>query len=410
MHSFRLIDRRAILSGLLLLLTLPLVAAERAPLILISIDGFHPSYLSRADAPALSRIARQGVRARWMNPSYPSLTFPNHYTLVTGLRPDHHGIVNNDMRDAELGSFSLRNRAAVGDGRWWGGEPLWVGVRRAGGIAMTMFWPGSEAEIDGLRPNQWLAYDETIDANTRVDRVLNWLDLPVAERPRLITLYFEHVDHAGHDFGPDSAERHRAVRKVDAALARLVRGLQRRGVYDQWNLVVVSDHGMTRVGRERLHPIDDLIDPELIEVIAEGPSLLIAPKPGQEAKVRATLLGKHPDLECWQRAALPARWHYGTNPRIPDIVCQNDLGSRTMLASTLKRWQGKPRPGTHGYEPYDPDMRAIFIARGPDIQSGRVLPAFDNVDVYPLLTRLLGIPAAANDGDPNTLQAALRSP
>lgn len=396
---------------ILLLLALPFAASGRdrlPPLILISIDGLHPRYLTRQDAPTLTRLAREGVRAQWMNPSYPSLTFPNHYTLVTGLRPDHHGIINNTMHDPQLGSFALGDRAAVSDGRWWGGEPLWVSVRRAGGIAMTMFWPGSEAEIKGLRPNQWFAYDETIDANARVDQVLAWLNLPAAQRPRLITLYFEHVDHAGHDFGPDSAERHRAVRAVDAALARLVRGLQQRDLYQHVNLVIVSDHGMTQVYRERLHPIEDLIDPTMIEVIAEGPALLIDIRPGHEAEARAALLGKHTDLECWDRAQVPANWHYGTHPRIPAIVCQNALGARTVHASTLAKWAGGLRPGTHGYDPYASDMRAVFLAHGPAFRAGQVLPAFDNVHVYPLLTRLLDITAAANDGDPVVLQPALR--
>lgn len=389
-------------------LALSSLAVATDPLILVSIDGFHPSYLNRGDAPTLRRFAREGVQADWMNPSYPSLTFPNHYTLVTGLRPDHHGIVGNDMADPLLGRFSLHDRTSVGDGRWWGGEPIWVGVRKAGGIAATMFWPGSEAQINGFRPDYWFVYDESISASARVDQVLAWLDLPQAQRPQLITLYFEQVDHAGHDFGPQSRQRHVAVRSVDAALDRLARGLRQRALYDRVNLVIVSDHGMTKVLPEHIHALDDLVDVSLIDVISEGPALLIAPKAGHEDAVRSALLGKHTDIECWDRAKVPPQWHYGSHPRIPAIVCQNTLGARTMLASTIAHWAGKTRAGTHGYDPYAADMRALFIARGPAFRRGVKLPPFDNVHVYPLLAHLLGIHPAANDGDLRVLTPALR--
>lgn len=406
---------RALLGKALVLLVLAFPLALCAepghdPLILVSIDGFHPDYLKHGRAPTLSRLAREGVHARWMNPSYPSLTFPNHYTLVTGLRPDRHGIVSNDMYDPQLGRFGLRLREAVADGRWWGGEPLWVGVRKAGGIAATMFWPGSEAQIDGFRPNHWFAFDGSIDPARRVDTVLGWLDLPEAERPRLITLYFDQVDHTGHDFGPDAPELIAAVAEVDAALRRLLEGLTARGLRERVNLVIVSDHGMAEVAPERVERLDDLIDPSLLEVVSEGPSLLIAPKPGAEQAARAALLGRHGHLQCWDKTGLPERWHYGRHPRVPAIVCQDDTGWRTMLASTIARWSGQAKPGAHGYDPFDRSMRALFVAQGPAFARGARLKPFDNVHVYPLLVHLLGIPPAPNDGDPTVLAGALRAP
>lgn len=406
---------RALLRRALVVLVLAFPVALLAepghdPLILVSIDGFHPDYLKHGRAPALARLARDGVRARWMNPSYPSLTFPNHYTLVTGLRPDRHGIVNNDMRDPELGRFGLKLREAVADGRWWGGEPLWVGVRKAGGIAATMFWPGSEAEIGGFRPNHWFAFDADRSAGERVDTVLGWLDLPEAERPRLITLYFDQVDHAGHDFGPDAPELVAAVAEVDAALRRLLDGLTTRGLRERVNLAIVSDHGMAEVAPGHIERLDDLIDPERVEVVSEGPALLIAPKPGNEQAARAALLGRHAHLQCWDKTEGPARWHYGQHPRVPAIVCQNDTGWRTMLAATIARWDGQVKPGAHGFDPFDRSMRALFVASGPAFRRGVKLKPFDNVHVYPLLAHLLGIAPAPNDGDPTVLAPALRAP
>ncbi|MBV2208059.1 MAG: ectonucleotide pyrophosphatase/phosphodiesterase, partial [Thermomonas sp.] len=206
----------------------PASVAASQTLLLISVDGLRPCDVTAEQMPNLNTIAERGVRAEGMQPSFPSLTFPNHYTLVTGLRPDHHGIVNNTMRDPVLGRFSLGDRDAVEDPRWWGGEPAWVTLQKHGGHAATMFWPGSEAPIAGQHPDQWLPFDGSMPADARVDQVLAWLDQPLPRRPRFVTLYFDKVDHAGHDDGPDSVEVREAEVAVDMALARLIAGLEVR--------------------------------------------------------------------------------------------------------------------------------------------------------------------------------------
>src|SRR6185312_361703 len=217
----------------------PAVASAN-PLILVSIDGYRADYLQRGLSPNLEALASRGVRAQWMIPSFPTLTFPNHYTLVTGLYPDHHGIVANEMEDPSIQPdhhFTLKNREAVGDGRWWDeATPLWVSVQRQGGHAATMFWPGSEAQVHGVRPDHWHPFDAKITPEARVDQVLQWLDLPRTQRPRFITLYFDQVDHQAHGHGPDSNEVDAALRQVDAALGRLIEGLKQRGLFDTANL------------------------------------------------------------------------------------------------------------------------------------------------------------------------------
>ena len=195
--------------------TTPPGPAKPAPLLLVSIDGYRADYLQRGLSPALAALARDGVRTS-MQPSFPSLTFPNHYTLVTGLRPDHHGIVNNTMYDIQLGKFSLGNRKAVSDGRWWAqGTPLWETAERNGLRTATMFWPGSEADIHGRHPDYWKPYDGAVTPTQRVDQVLAWLDLPPGQRPTFLTLYFDAVDHAGHGHGPDSPQVDQALRETD---------------------------------------------------------------------------------------------------------------------------------------------------------------------------------------------------
>lgn len=379
-------------------------APARVPVLLVSLDGVHPDYLRRGLTPTLAGLARDGVQAQAMRPSYPSLTFPNHYTLVTGLRPDRHGIVENSMQDPVLGHFTMGNRTAVEDGRWWGGEPLWVSAERAGLHTATMFWPGSEADILGVRPREWQRFSYDVTIPTRIATVLDWTAR--TEPPALMTLYFEHVDRAGHDFGPGSPEVDAALRQVDAALAELLRGLRRQA--RAVNLVIVSDHGMSALSTRRIVFIDDLVDLDRIDLRDTGATVLLAPRAGHEREVEAALLGARDHIECWRKSELPARWHYGSHPRIAPIVCQVAPGWYAITRAQFARWNGKLRGGTHGYDPAHPDMAAIFIANGPAFERGVTLPPFDNVDVYPLLARLLGLTPLAHDGDARVLQPALR--
>lgn len=379
-------------------------------LLLISIDGLRADMLDRGITPTLSQLARDGVRARWMTPAYPSLTFPNHYTLITGLRPDHHGIVHNSMRDPVLGGFWLSKQEAVGDARWWGGEPLWVGAERAGLRAATWSWPGSEAAIQGVRPSQWRHYEEGVSLEARVEMVRGWLNTDRPQRNRLVTLYFEQVDEAGHDHGPESRDYADTVRAVDAAIGRLLDGMQRDGTRARTNIIVVSDHGMAEVPPGHAISVEAMAPPELATATTDGQVIGFVPLPGQQAKAEAHLLGAHAHYDCWRKMQLPARWHYGTHPRIAPIVCQMHEGWDALFPDKLAKRPPKGMRGSHGFDPALPSMRAVFLAQGPDLAKGKTLPGFDNVDVYPLMTRLLGIPAAPNDGNPATLLPALRVP
>jgi len=384
-------------------------AAARPQLLLISIDGLRADALDWGITPTLSRLAAQGVRAQWMNPSYPALTFPNHYTLVTGLRPDHHGIIHNTMEDAELGGFKVSNSEAVGDARWWGGEPIWAGAEKAGLRSATWSWPGSEAAIGGVRPTHWQRYDEHVPAHARALQVAGWLQDP--RRPvTLAALYFEQVDKAGHDFGPQSAEYRQAIATVDKAIGELVERLRRSGRLERTDIVIVSDHGMATVPPQQVIAVEDMVPMAEAKVVSIGQSIGIAPLPGQEQAAEARLLGAHDDYDCWRKAELPARWHYGSHPRVPPIICQMHEGFDALPAEQVPVRQAGHVRGSHGYDPALPSMRAVFVARGPSFVSGATLPPFDNVDLYPLLVQLLGIAPAANDGDARTLRPALRAP
>ena len=381
------------------------VSAPAHPVILISVDGMRADYLGRGLTPNISALAARGVTTPAMRPSFPSLTFPNHYTLVTGLRPDRHGIVNNNMDDAVLGRFAMSIKDAVGDARWWNeGEPIWVTAERAGIATATMFWPGSDAAIRGVRPRNWLPFDGAKPEGERVDQVLAWLD--IKPQAGFATLYFDTVDHEGHSYGPDSREVNTALAEVDRQIGRLLAGLQARGI--DANIVLVADHGMAQVADDRRMFLKDLIDPAKLKLVANGAVAAINPVAGQEAEVRAALVKSHPHMTCWDKAAIPAALHYGQNPRVPAIICAAEPGWMIYAIPLRPDPSRGPLGGMHGYDPADASMAAAFVAAGPAFRSGVVLPPFDNVDVHPLLLRLLGLPPMATDGNARILAKALR--
>ncbi|MFT4077294.1 MAG: ectonucleotide pyrophosphatase/phosphodiesterase [Asticcacaulis sp.] len=378
-------------------------------LILISIDGFRADYLKEGITPNLQALADGGASAA-MRPSFPSLTFPNHYALVTGLRPDHHGIVNNTMRDPQKPgvTFKLSNKEAVADEFWWDdGKPLWETAQAQGVKVATMFWPGSDAAIHGVRPTYWLPYNEQLSSADRVKQVLDWVDLPAGDRPGAITLYYSDVDHQGHDFGPGSPEVDAALRDVDASIGQLVDGLKARGLFGKVNLVIVADHGMAKHNPERFIRLADILPADSYDLVTGGQVAGLNPKPGYEVEVdKALIETKHDYMQCWHKAKIPARFHYGHHRRVPEITCLAAVGGYIVSPSS-DNWMPKPQGGSHGYDPAAPEMQALFIANGPAIRRGVKLAPFDNVDVYSLETKLLGIKGEPNDGKLGPLKPAL---
>lgn len=381
---------------------------KRPLMILVSIDGFRADYLDRGVTPNLKRLADVGAMGA-MRPSFPSITFPNHYTLVTGLRPDQHGIVANTMRDETKPgvTFRMSNQEAVQDPFWWaGGKPFWTSAEEQGIKTATLFWPGSEAPHGGVRPSYWLPFNDEMPHEDRIQQVMDWIDLSVARRPGAITLYYSDVDHAGHDFGPDSPEVNAAAAKVDASIGQLLDGLKTRGLDGQVNVVIVSDHGMAKHRPEAFVKLADLLPPDSADMMG-GQVAGFNPKPGREAEVEAILLREHDHMQCWRKQDVPTRFAYGRHPRVPKIVCLAEPGGYIITPSN-DNWMPKPQGGSHGYDPDHVDMRALFIAAGPDIQPGLKLDLFDNVHVYALEMALLGLTPEPGTADLQPLRAALK--
>ena len=376
--------------------------------ILVSLDGFHPDYLDRYASPTLRRLADEGVRSEGMIPSFPTKTFPNHYTVVTGLYPENHGIVANTMYDPEFdASFRMSDRAAVQDGRWWGGEPIWVTLEQRGQKTAPFFWPGSEAEIKGTRPTYWLPFDNNMPPRERIDKVLAWLERPAAERPTFITLYFSTVDSQTHQFGPDSDEAAQAVRDVDTYLGWLVEGLEARGFYDQVNLIVVADHGMAATSSERVVFLDDYIDLGDVRIIDYDPVAMMRPKEGKlEPVYEALKQAAH--LSVYKKEEIPEDLHYQAHRRIPALVGVADDGWRISTRDYFNRNPQRFDGGMHGYDHRLASMRALFIARGPAFVEGLTVGPFANIHLYNLMASILNVEPAPNDGDLDAVRHLLK--
>lgn len=394
---------------ILVALLLPFgISAKEAPrpvTVLVGIDGFRADYLERGVTPRLAALAKAGATGP-MRPSFPTKTFPNHFAIVTGYRPDRNGIVGNSMIDPRRPGvmFSLGNTAQALDPFWWDeAEPVWITAEKAGLRAATMFWPGSEVAIQGRRPSDWMRFDQNVSNVQRVNTLIDWLRRPAAFRPAFATVYFDTVDTAGHKFGPDSAEVNAALAEVDARVGEMVDGAKALGVPVNW--VIVADHGMRQTDESRVIQLDDLIDRASTIVVEGGPYAAIEPVAGTDNRVAEALLKPHDHMTCARKEDLPERLHYGSNPRVAAIICIAENGW-TILSGPP---QYPVKGGAHGYDNADPEMLALFIANGPAFARGASLPVFDNVAVAALLRAVLGLPEDAGaDGKLADVKAALK--
>ncbi|MEC3911153.1 ectonucleotide pyrophosphatase/phosphodiesterase [Sphingobium sp. CR2-8] len=389
-------------------------AEQRAPVtILVSIDGFRADYLQRGVTPNLAALAADGIEAP-MRPSFPTKTFPNHWAIVTGDRPDRNGIVANNMEDAARPGEKFT--MASDDPFWWNDvEPIWVTAEKAGVRTATMFWPGSNVPWggtqdkawphdihSGTRPGDWAQFNQQIGGTQRVNMVLDVLRRPADIRPRFVTLYFDTVDTVGHVKGPDAPETTQALAEVDAHIGELVAGLKAMG--QPVNLVVVADHGMAARSTDRIIALDKIANPADYRIVESGPYASIVALPGREKALEAALLRSIPHMQCWRKGEIPARFHYGTHRRIPPYFCLAETGWEIQPSAPKSEVTG----GNHGWDDRAPEMQALFIANGPAFAKGAKAPTgFANVDVYPLLARLIGVTARSSDGDPVALAGLL---
>lgn len=362
-------------------------------LVLISIDGFGRDYLDKYDTPALDRIASSGVRAKSLRPVFPTLTFPNHFSIATGLYPAQHGIVHNhfpnEQRDAW---YHLWDRSSVEDGSWYRGEPIWVAAEKRGLVSAAFYFVGTEAPVGGIQPSYWYSYDESVTAAERVDQVVDWLQMPSSRRPQMITLYFENVDDAGHDYGQGSAELAAAIELVDAEIGRLLDAIERIGLGDKTAVFVVSDHGQANyIDLDATLVLEEQIDLEGLTIQDGGTYAWIyqdEPDRAAAIRIRDTINANWDHGVAILREDAPAEWRVSDAMRYPEIFLVPDLhyGVVDKREDLLKA-----KKGDHGWAPEYPKMHGIFLMSGAGVPAGQELGEISVVDIYPLMLEILGI-------------------
>ena len=378
--------------------------------ILISLDGFRWDYLSKTDTPNLDILVENGVISESLIPVFPSKTFPNHLSIVTGCYPENHGILSNNMYDQEWDAeyYIGENSDPVKDGRWYDAEPIWVTAEKQGKLTGTYFWPGSEAEINGTRPSYYGVYDGNISREDRVQKILEWIDLPKQSRPVFMTLYFSDVDSWGHNIGPDAIGMNSIIEEIDESIGLLVSGLNKREILDNINIIITSDHGMAGLSRDRVIFLDDYININDVRMVDWSPVAMILPEDDSIVSTYSALYDAHPQMSVFKKEDVPARLHFNNHRRIPPIICIAadgwSISDRDYFDENPYSFTG----GTHGYEPINKSMHGIFIASGPELKRGLTIESFSSIHIYEVIAHILDIDTPENDASFDSISVMLK--
>lgn len=381
------------------------------PVILISLDGFRWDYVDRTDTPNFDYLIEHGVHVESLIPVFPTFTFPNHLSIITGQYPENHGIISNTMYDSVFDAWYWigEGSTAVPESRWYEGEPFWVTAEKQGKITATYFWPGSEAVINGKQPTYWYPYSGSVTNEAIIDQILQWLDLATDDRPVFITGYLNDANYWGHRLGPESSAMDTVIQGLDTDIGRLISGLKKRDLLEKVNLIITSDHGMTTIERDKTIFLDDYISLSDIALVTWSPVTAIVPNQGMEDSIYNALKGANPHFSIYRKDETPEHWHYRNHRRITPLVGVAEEGwsvsSRLYFDSHPYAYQG----GTHGYDPLVKSMQATFIAHGPGFKTGLKVPSFQNIHIYELMAALLDVDPAVNDGNLDSVRILLNN-
>ncbi len=395
---------------LLFLFSISVITSQNSPyLILLSFDGFRWDYASDKLTPNLKYIEENGVKALSLKPGFPSNTFPNHISIVTGLYPQNHSIISNSIYDKYFEEYySLADTAAVRNPKWYKGEMIWETAKRQGVITASYFWPGSELNLEYRRPNYFEYYDHNRDYFVRVDGVLNWLKSDYSNRPRFITLYFDLVDTYGHKFGPNSDSTNKAVQFVDSVLGYLLNGLNKLNFKDSVNLIVLSDHGMTGIDSKRVINIEEIISNDKIKIFGKGSTMHLYGEEADLEKAYANLQKNQKNFSFYRRSEIPDYFNFKNNHLIGDIFILADVGWSLITNKDLKRTDNYSG-GNHGFDNNHIDMHGIFYAMGPSFKKGYKFGTVENIHIYPLMCKILNIiPNQSIDGELKKIEFILK--
>ncbi|MDH6534623.1 alkaline phosphatase family protein [Parabacteroides sp. 52] len=371
--------------------------------VVLSLDGFRSDYPEKAYTPTLDSLEQVGVRAAF-RPCFPSVTFSNHYSMATGLHPDHHGLVNNFFYAEDLDKiYTIGNREAVANPDFYGGEPIWNTAQKQGVKAASFFWVGSETPVQGMQPSIWKPFDSKVPFKNRADSVLAWLQLPEETRPHLIMWYIEEPDAIGHRATPDSSATMAVVEELDQLLGYFFAEARKLDNFKKIDFIVLSDHGMATYYPENYVNLNDYLPRDSFDFVFDGvPTLLYTKESYRETAYE--ILQTVPHIKAYKKEEVPEKFIYGKHPRVGDLVVIPDIGTYVQF-----RPESRPRyAATHGYDNFEPTMEAIFYATGPSFKKNARVPAIGNVNLYLLICQLLNLEPAPNDGSPEDVQLLLK--
>lgn len=377
--------------------------------LLISFDGFRYDYLEKTDTPNFDELVANGVQAEGLIPVFPTKTFPTHYGLATGLYSENSGLIDNNMYDPKMDAeYSLGDREAVENPDWYFGEPIWNTVEKQGGNAGTMFWVGSEAPIQDMRPTHWKTYDDDMPETARIDTVVKWFTLGNEKEIDFGTLYFEHVDTQGHRFGTESDSLITAIERADEWIGYLKQRMQEEGLWENTNILIASDHGMVDLSADKIIRLDNIINTDNAEHIMWGPVTRIQPKAGELETMYEQLKDNEGNYRVFKKEEMPDRFHYKNSNRIEDLIILADLGYTILDTDREENFLESLPAATHGYDNMEPEMYSFFIAHGPAFKEGETVPRFQSVHLYELMNELMGTDPAPNDGSLDSTEVLLK--
>ena len=379
-------------------------------LILISFDAFRWDYPNRAISPNIEYMKEHGVSAISLRSGFPSKTFPNHYAIISGMYPANNGLIANTFYDPYTKeTYRLSDSTKVANGKWYLGEAFWQTADRNGIKTASYFWPGSEMKPDYRSPDYYVHYYHDRPFNDRVQGVINWLKLPYSERPHFITLYFEATDDMGHKYGPDSKEVNWAIEKEDSALGLLFNNLKEINLFDSTNVILVSDHGMTNISKDRIVNVQDILKDYKVYYQENGPFMLLQPEKSKVKEVYDLLKKNRNHFQVYTKENIPACYHFSNNAFIPDIILMADIGWSLVDNRSMKWAEKSQDKGNHGYDNFAMDMNGIFFAMGPAFKKNYQVGTIDNIDIYPLMCKIFNISPRSNvDGKLQNIEYILK--
>eukprot|EP01135_Chromosphaera_perkinsii_P006656 Nk52_evm58s554 gene=Nk52_evmTU58s554 len=378
--------------------------------ILISLDGFRHDYLDRGITPNLDMITQGGTRAKRMTSQFPSKTFVNHWSIITGLYPETHGIIDNEFYNPVTGKhFTNKDPNEFNNPEWWHGDPLWSTVKNQNEVSASMFWVGNAINDKHRKASLSENYDSSVSLDDRVSEVLSWMDRPVERRPKFTAVYMETTDTIGHLVGPNHKKMTEAIKTVDSAVGKLLKGLYKRELLDSLDIIVVSDHGMTQLSEDRVIMLNKLINYDAVSHHVENCNTLLYPKPGFEMDLYANLTSVSLNMKVYVKnpskyvglggkapEPIPEKFHFRNSNVVPEIILLADLGWSIVADEKYDpKWV---RGGNHGYDPSLKDMGGIFIAKGPHFKEDAIVNDMNNINVYSLVCHILGVEPSPNNG------------